>query len=108
MTDIFHINQSDLAWSAYTTETGPAAIRYKALTLGAAGVPSVQYIEYGPGQTDPVHSHEVGVFFIVAKGDMWVNNDPVAAGGLVFIPAKADYQVRAGDNGVEYYRVVVR
>ncbi len=107
MPEIFHANPADLDWSSYASDSGPAAIRYKALTVGAAGVPGVQYIEYGPGQTDPVHHHDVGEFFIVASGDMWVNDEPVAKGGVVFIPADADYRVRAGERGVEYFRLVV-
>lgn len=107
MSSIFHANPADLDWSSYESEVGPVAIRFKALTLGAAGVPGVQYIEYGPGQTDPVHHHDVGEFFIVTTGDMWVNDEPVVEGGVVFIPGNTDYQVRAGARGVEYFRVVV-
>src|SRR5207253_2887941 len=83
---------------------GPAAIRYKALTAGARGVPSVQYLEYGPGQTDPVHQHDVGEFFIVTSGEMWLDDAKAGPGGVVFVPANTEYAVRAGDDGVRYFR----
>jgi hypothetical protein len=107
MSGIFHINQADLSWSAYESKAGPTAIRFKALTVGARGVPPVQYLEYGPSQTDPVHQHDTGEFFIVTSGHLWVNGDRIEAGGLAFVPANTDYAVRAGEEGVEYFRVVV-
>ena len=64
MAAIFHVNEDGIAWSDYTSDSDQAAIRYKALTAGARGVPPVQYLEYGPGQTDPVHQHDVGEFFM--------------------------------------------
>lgn len=107
MAAIFHINQDDLGWSDYAGERGPEAIRFKALTRGTRGVPPVQYIEYGPGQTDPVHHHDVGELFIVDRGEMWLDDSRTGPGGVVFVPAGADYAVRAGDEGVVYFRVVV-
>src|SRR5205823_5366164 len=71
---IFHVNEGALAWSDYRSDSGPAAIRYKALTAGASDVPPVQYIEYGPGETDAVHQHEIGEFFILTSGEMWLDN----------------------------------
>jgi quercetin dioxygenase-like cupin family protein len=106
MSTIFHINQRDMEWSNYTSDDGPVAIRYKALTVGAPGVPAVQFIEYGPGQTDPVHQHPAGEFFIVTSGEMWLDDQKTGPGGVVFIPANTDYAIRAGDEGVEYFRVV--
>ena len=104
---IFIVNEGDLAWSDYASDTGPADIRYKALTAGTRGVPPVQYIEYGPGQTDPVHRHDEDEFFIVTTGEMWLDDARTGPGGIVFIPADTDYAVRAGDEGVRYFRVVV-
>jgi len=95
-----------MEWSDYTSKDGPAAIRFKALTLGTPGVPPVQYIEYGPGQTDPVHRHDEGEFFIVTSGEMWLDDQKTGPGGVVFIPADTDYAIRAGDDGVQYFRVV--
>ena len=106
MDAIFQINQDDMPWSAYDGEDGLEAIHYKALTVAAPGVPPVQFVEYGPGQTDPVHRHEVGEFFIVFSGEMWLGNRRTGPGGVVFIPANTDYAVRAGDEGVQYFRVV--
>jgi quercetin dioxygenase-like cupin family protein len=106
MDAIFQINQADMPWSDYESEGGPAAIRYKALTLDAPGVPPVQYIEYGPGQTDPVHRHDIGEFFIVVSGEMWLGNRKTSPGGVIFIPANTDYAVRASDEGVRYFRFV--
>lgn len=107
MSAIFHVNESDLPWSDYESKDGPAAIRYKALTLGARGVPAVQYLEYGPGQTDPIHAHDTGEFFIVTSGEMWLDGERTGPGGVVFVPANTSYAVRAGDDGVRYFRVVV-
>ena len=106
MEAIFQINQDDLPWSDYEAQGGPAAIRYKALTKDAAGVPPVQFIEYGPGQTDPVHRHAMGEFFIVVSGEMWLGDRRTGPGGIAFIPANTDYAVRAGGEGVRYFRVV--
>ena len=103
---IFSVNERDLPWSQYESDDGPAAIRFKALTYGSSGVPGVQYIEYGPGQTDPVHQHPVGEFFIVTDGEMHLDETTVAAGGIVFIPANTDYAVEAGAEGVRYFRIV--
>jgi quercetin dioxygenase-like cupin family protein len=107
MAAIFHVNEDEFGWSEYASESGPAAIRFKALTAGASGVPPVQYIEYGPGQTDPVHQHDVGEFFIVMNGEMSLDDAKAGPGGVFFVPAHTDYAVRAGDEGVRYFRVVV-
>ena len=106
MGDIFHVNEGDLPWSQYESDGAQADIRFKALTYGAAGVPSVQYIEYGPGQTDPVHQHDVGEFFIVTTGEMSIDGAILEEGGITFIPAHTDYAVKAGEKGVRYFRIV--
>jgi hypothetical protein len=106
MDSIFQINQDDMPWSDYESGGVPEAIRYKALTQGARGAPPVQYIEYGAGQTDPVHRHEVGELFIVVRGELWLDDRRTGADGVVFVPANTDYSVRAGDEGVRYFRIV--
>jgi quercetin dioxygenase-like cupin family protein len=67
----------------------------------------VQYIEYGPGHPDPVHQHATSEFFIVTSGEMWLNDEKTKLGRVVFIPANTNYAIRAGDDGVQYFRVVV-
>ena len=105
---IFAINEGDLPWSDYVDGGGaPSAIRYKALTSDAPDVPPVQYLEYGPGQTDPVHSHPAGEFFIVTEGELWLHDAPTGPGGLLYIPAHTDYSVRAGPEGARYFRLVI-
>ena len=59
------------------------------------------------GQTDPVHRHDKGEFFIITMGEMWLDGAKTGPGGVAFIPANTDYAVRAGDEGVRYFRVVV-
>jgi mannose-6-phosphate isomerase-like protein (cupin superfamily) len=102
---IFCVNESDVAWSNYEAN-GPSGIRFKALTRDAVGVPGVQFIEYGPDETDSVHQHDVGEFFIVMRGEMWLDDARLETGGIVFIPARTDYAVRAGHDGVRYFRLV--
>ena len=77
---IFSVNESDLPWSTYEGSDGPTAIRFKALTYGAAGVPGVQFIEYGPDHGDSVHQHDVGEFFIVSTGEISINDAKLEAG----------------------------
>ena len=105
---IFAINEGDLPWSAYNDTGGaPSAIRYKALTSDAPGVPPVQYIEYGPGHTEPVHNHATGELFIITDGELWLADARTCSGGVVYVPAHTDYSVRAGLEGARYFRVVV-
>lgn len=103
---IFSVNERDIAWSQYESDGAPTAIRFKALSRDGSGVPGVQYIEYGPGETDPVHQHPVSEVFIVMHGEMWVDDTNLQPGGLVFVPADTDYAVRAGPQGVRYFRIV--
>ncbi len=107
MGTIFTVNQGDLPWSDYRAADGTAAIRVKALTKEATEAPSMQYIEYGPGQADSVHQHDTGEVFIVTEGELWIDDSRVGPGGLIFIPADTDYAVRAGDEVTRYFRVVV-
>src|SRR2546430_1930484 len=83
-----------------------AQARVKALTRHEPNVPPVQYVEYGPGHTDPLHSHETGEFFIVTEGELWLDDVANDAGSIVFIPRNTEYAVRAGAAGVRYFRVV--
>jgi quercetin dioxygenase-like cupin family protein len=99
---IFRINESDVPWFEYEK-----AIRVKALTRNVAGVPPVQFVEYGPGHTDPMHSHDTDEFFIVTEGELYVDDTANGPGSVVFIPRGTEYAVRAGDAGVRYFRVVV-
>ena len=102
MAAIFRINESDVPWFEYEK-----AIRVKALTRNVAGVPPVQFVEYGPGHTDPMHSHDTDEFFIVTEGELYVDDTANGPGSVVFIPRDTEYAVRAGDAGVRYFRVVV-
>ena len=102
MTAIFRINEHDVPWFEYDP-----AIRVKALTRNVPGVPPVQFVEYGPGHTDPVHSHDTDEFFIVTEGELFLEGDANGPGSVVFIPRDTEYAVRAGAEGVRYFRVVV-
>jgi len=66
---IFCADEHDLEWSSYegadAADAGMANIRYKALSYGRRDVPSMTYIEYAPGCTDPVHKHDTGEVFVV-------------------------------------------
>jgi quercetin dioxygenase-like cupin family protein len=106
---IFRVNADDLPWVDYeesADDSGRAQIRVKGVTYRNADVPPVQYVEYAAGYTDPVHSHDTGEFFIVTEGSLWLDDVESGPGSVVFIPRDTDYAVRAGDQGVRYYRVV--
>jgi hypothetical protein len=63
MSEIFHAMSANLDCSSYASDASSAAIRFKAVTFGAAGLPGVQYIEYGPGRgtiTVRLHGHDEG------------------------------------------------
>jgi quercetin dioxygenase-like cupin family protein len=110
MEEIFQINHHDLPWSDYagpTEASGDAAVRFKAVTAGASGIPGVTYVEYAPGHTDPVHSHKTGEFFIVTDGELWLDGTPNGPGSVVFVPRGTEYAARAGDQGSRFYRIVV-
>jgi quercetin dioxygenase-like cupin family protein len=102
LTAIFRINEQDVPWFEYD-----AAIRVKALTRNVPGVPPVQFVEYAPGHTDPVHRHDTDEFFIVTEGELFLDDALNGPGSVVFIPRHTEYAVRAGDEGVRYFRVVV-
>ena len=101
---IFRINEGDVPWFDYEPE-----IRVKGLTRDQPGVPSAQYVEYGPHHTDPMHSHDTDEVFVVTDGELWLEglDHGSGPGSLVFIPRETEYAVRAGANGVRYFRIVV-
>jgi quercetin dioxygenase-like cupin family protein len=104
MTRIFRVSQADMAWFEY--EPG---IRVKALTHGHSDVPSMQYVEYGPDHTDPLHSHDADEVFVVTNGALWIEGQMSGSGpgSVVFIPRNTQYAVRAGPEGVRYFRIVL-
>jgi quercetin dioxygenase-like cupin family protein len=104
MASIFRINEDDLEWFDFAP-----GIRVKPLTRGRADVPSMQYVEYGPGHTDPVHSHDTDEVFVVIAGELCVEGIEGCSGpgGVVFIPRDTPYAVSAGPVGVRYFRLVV-
>jgi quercetin dioxygenase-like cupin family protein len=104
MASIYRINESDLTW--FDFEPG---IRVKPLTRGRSDLPSMQYLEYGPGHTDPVHSHDTDEVFIVITGELRLEGIEGSSGpgGVVFIPRDTPYAVSCGPEGVRYFRVVV-
>jgi quercetin dioxygenase-like cupin family protein len=67
----------------------------------------VQYVEYGPGHTDPMHQHKQDEFFIITAGSIWLDDVESGVGSVVFIPRSTEYAVRAGNEGARYFRVVV-
>jgi quercetin dioxygenase-like cupin family protein len=109
--DIFQVDANDLPWIEYNEALdadGRAQIRVKALTMDQPDIPPVQFVEYAPGHTDPMHSHKTDEFFIVTEGSVLLGDVESGAGSVVFVPRNTEYAVRAGDNGARYFRVVVR
>jgi quercetin dioxygenase-like cupin family protein len=109
--EIFRVDENDLPWAEYEEaggSNGRAHVRVKALTLDEPDVPPVQFVEYAPGHTDPVHSHKTDEFFIVTDGELWLDGALSGPGSIVFIPRNTEYSVRGGDRGVRYFRIVVR
>ena len=84
---IFCRDQHDLPWSTYegadAADAGMTAIRYKALSYGRRDVPSMTYIEYAPGCTDPVHKHDTGEVFVVIEGEIWLDDAVGQPAGVV-------------------------
>jgi len=107
MGEVFRVDQADLEWSSYDGVDGRSNIRFKALTLGVETVTRVQYIEYAPGHSDPMHRHEEGEVFIVTEGELWLNDSRNGPGSIVCIPRDTDYAVRSGREGTRFFRVVV-
>ena len=107
MQEIFRADQADLDWSAYEGSSGRGKIRFKALTLGSETCTRVQYIEYAPNHSDPVHQHDEGEVFVVTEGELWVNEARNGPGSIICIPRDTDYAVRSGADGARFFRVVV-
>jgi quercetin dioxygenase-like cupin family protein len=111
MGDIFQVDANDLPWIEYNEALdadGRPQIRVKALTMDQPEIPPVQFVEYAPGHTDPVHSHKTDEFFIVTEGSVLLGDVESGVGSIVFVPRDTEYAVRAGDNGARYFRVVLR
>jgi quercetin dioxygenase-like cupin family protein len=70
-------------------------------------VTRVQFIEYAPGHSDPVHRHDEGEVFIVTEGELWLDGARSGPGSVLCIPRDTDYAVRSGAQGARFFRVVV-
>ncbi len=92
MKSIFRVNEAELEWFDY--EPGIRAV--KALTRGHADVAATQYVEYGPGHTDPVHSHDTDEVFVVTDGELAIDgmDGTSGPGGIVLIRRDTEYAVR--------------
>lgn len=107
MKTIVQVDGPAIPWAEYQLPGDlPSEIRVKRLLPGEPETPAVQYVEYGPGQTDPVHHHSTGELFLVTEGELWLDETCTGPGGVIYIPADTDYAVRAGDAGARYFRVV--
>jgi quercetin dioxygenase-like cupin family protein len=107
MSTIFHADQGDLDWAQYRGGDGAGKIRFKALTEGVDTATRVQFIEYAPNYSDPVHQHDEGEVFVVTEGELWVNDARNGPGSIICIPRATDYAVRSGSEGAHFFRVVV-
>jgi quercetin dioxygenase-like cupin family protein len=108
MSTIFSADQSETPWAQYGGADGDGNIRFKALTEGVDTATRVQYIEYAPNHSEPVHQHGEGEVFVVAEGELWVNDARNGPGSIICIPRDTDYAVRSGAEGARFFRVVVR
>jgi quercetin dioxygenase-like cupin family protein len=109
MADIFRTNAHDLPWVEYNAAgvaNGRANVRVKPLTVSDRAVPPMQFVDYAPGHTDPMHSHDTDEVFIVTEGELWLDDVASGPGSVVFIRRDTEYAVRAGAEGVRYFRVV--
>ena len=106
MATIFSADQSDTPWDQYGGADGVGKIRFKALTEGVDTATRVQFIEYAPNHSDPVHQHGEGEVFVVTEGELWVNDARSGPGSIICIPRDTDYAVRSGAEGARFFRVV--
>jgi quercetin dioxygenase-like cupin family protein len=107
---IVRVDEHDLPWFEYRTEAegdAPAPVRVKALTREHPGAPPVQFVEYSPGHTDPVHHHDTGEVMVIVEGELWLDGTASGAGSVVYIARDVDYALRAGDAGARFFRIVV-
>ena len=110
MAEIFSVDEHDVPWVEYGGDPngyGKGAIRSKGLTVGVETATRVQFIEYAPNHSDPVHQHDEGEVFIVTDGELWVGEARNGTGSIVCIPRQTDYAVRSGPEGARFFRVVV-
>ena len=110
MREIFQVDEHDIPWSDYgdvAENQTRASIRFKALTFPRNDVPSMQYVDYAPGHEDPVHSHDTGEVMIIIAGSLQLGETTSGPGSAVFVPRDTKYAIRAGDDGVRYFRIVV-
>ena len=107
MNTIFHADQGELPWSHYGGADGDGKIRFKALTEGVDTATRVQFIEYAPDHSDPVHQHDECEVFVITEGELWVNDALNGPGSIICIPRGTDYAVRSGAEGARFFRVVV-
>ena len=107
MSTLFYADQADVDWSQYGGGDGAGKIRFKALTEGVDTATRVQFIEYAPSHSDPVHQHPEGEVFVVVEGELWVNDARNGPGSIICIPRDTDYAVRSGSDGARFFRVVV-
>jgi quercetin dioxygenase-like cupin family protein len=104
---IVQVDGQEIPWAEYQLRGDlPSEIRVKKMLPQATETPAVQYVEYGPGQTDPVHHHDTGELFLVTEGELWLGERCTGPGGVIYIPADTEYAVRAGEAGARYFRVV--
>jgi quercetin dioxygenase-like cupin family protein len=106
--EIFCVDEHDVPWVDY--DAGPdraGGIRVKPLTVGVDTSTRVQYVEYPPDRSDPVHRHDEGEVFVVIEGELWLDGARYGSGSILCIPRDVDYAVRSGPNGARYFRVVI-
>jgi quercetin dioxygenase-like cupin family protein len=111
MGDILRIDEHDLPWAEYAptgVADGRANVRVKALTAPGSGAPRMQYVEYAPGHADHVHRHDTGELFLVTEGAFTLEDGSAnGPGSVVYIPRGTDYAMRAGADGVRFFRIIV-
>jgi quercetin dioxygenase-like cupin family protein len=111
MGEIVRIDEQRIPWLDYGptgVREGRANVRVKALTARGAAAPPMQYVDYAPGHADRVHRHDEGEVFVVAEGELWLDDGTRhGAGSVLYIPRDTDYAVRAGEQGARFYRIVV-
>ena len=110
MTSIIQVAETDLAWNDYVVpgSTGePSGVRVKPLTARDTAAPPMQYVEYAPGHTDPVHRHDTGEVFVVTHGAFHLKDKVSGPGAVVYVHRDTDYALVAGDEGVRFFRIVV-
>lgn len=106
MPGIVQVDGSGLEWRRYERTGSDPDIRYKRLTPEGSDAPPVQYVSYGPEETDPIHRHDVAELFLVTEGELWLDGRRSGPGGMIYIAPDTDYSIRAGTDGAVYFRVV--